>query len=375
MVEVFVREPGSTGVLIAMSLDIEKMKRIVQQAYEISIVREYGEDGIAALRSLLDNLGKLYGVINPETITGSLIVFHEVRGSTTRHLLDNSITFTNISYLAAYCDAQRNTGTIIVQIIDDNQFHAWKGTSIISKELSENAIVYSWSNGEEHLVVKSKSFELINPSTNQHASIFAMPSYRSLKDALEHYKWQSIRTSRCPIFSQAWEDGTASNRLFFRKKPEEQMRKSLQLYLQNVLRGAYVHPEVNVDESHPVDIQITWDLTNRVAIIEIKWVGNSLSDSGDFVEYRDARANEGARQLSDYLDAKHTWAPMSDVMGYLVVIDARRRKLSTSLKTIDETNGLWYKDKDLIFDPEFHKSRSDFAEPIRMFAEPKCSPS
>lgn len=355
-------------------IDIEAMKQIALQTHEIGIIHEYGEAGLPAYRSLLEQLPKIYEYVNPEIIKASFIVFRQV--VTTEHPseLAQPQKFSNLGYLATYCDFQRSTSTTIVQIYDSNEFHVWKGNSIELVELARNAIVYTYSNGEECIVTPSKSYPIINPSP-LHTSVFAIPTYRSLEEALEHYKYNSIRTSRCPIFSEAWEGGAASNRLFFRKKPEEQMRKSLQLYLQQVLRDVYVHPEINVDESHPVDIQVVWELTNRVAIIEIKWIGNSLSDSGNFLRYRDARANEGAKQLADYLEEKRTWDPGHQTRGYLVVIDARRKGLETSSTTIDEINGFWYRDSDLVFDPEYHRLRSDFAEPVRMFAEPKCSPN
>ena len=355
-------------------IDIEVMKEIVLQTHEVGIFHEYGEAGSLALRTLLENLPKLYEYINPEVIKNSFIVFRHVAPRDIPESLSKPTRFTNLAYLAAHCDVQRSTSTTIIQIYDSNEFHVWKGVYIEASELAQNAIVYTFSKGKEYIITAKKSYELQNPSP-LHASVFAIPTYRTLEEALDHYKYNSIKTSRCPIFSEAWEGGNAGNRLYFQKKPEEHMRKSLQYYLQNVLRDAYVHPEINVDESHPVDIQVIWELTNRAAIIEIKWLGKSMSDSGEFLSYSDSRARAGAKQLAEYLDAKRTWDPMHETIGYLVVIDARRNGLKPSSTTIDETNGLWYKDKEIQFVPEYHKSRSDFAEPIRMFAEPKCSPS
>ena len=81
--------------------------------------------------------------------------------------------------------------------------------------------------------------------------------------------------------------------------------------------------------------------------------------------------------MADYLEWKRTWDPAQETMGYLVVIDARRNGLGKkpSVSTIDEINGFWFKDIEIVLDPEYHLFRSDFAKPVRMFAEPKCSPS
>jgi hypothetical protein len=36
-----------------------------------------------------------------------------------------------------------------------------------------------------------------------------------------------------------------------------------------------------------------------------------------------------------------------------------------------ESDGLWYKEKEIAFNLEYHLERPDFEAPIRMFAEPK----
>jgi len=130
-------------------------------------------------------------------------------------------------------------------------------------------------------VVRSKTQPILNPHKITHVSIFARPTFRSLSDALENYKWHLIRTSRCETFSRTWNGDKDSHRLFFVNKPEATKRKSLVQYLHIILSGATVLPEVNVDESHPVDVQVSWAFTNKLAIIEIKWMGNSLTAKGD----------------------------------------------------------------------------------------------
>ncbi len=127
-----------------------------------------------------------------------------------------------------------------------------------------------------------------------------------------------------------------------------------------------------MDESHPVDIKVTWTLTNRLAIIEIKWLGKSRSKSGKLVKYADARANEGARQLADYLDWNRTQTLDRQTKGYLVVIDARRRGLTEKSTFVNHKNGMHYYDIEIVFKPAFHEKRTDFEKPIRMFAEPIC---
>lgn len=75
--------------------------------------------------------------------------------------------------------------------------------------------------------------------------------------------------------------------------------------------------------THPVDIKVTWPAINNVALIEVKWLG----DSGQ-TQYRDARANEGAKQLIDYLASSVQEEPDKHFVGYLTVFDGRRGKTS-----------------------------------------------
>ena len=111
--------------------------------------------------------------------------------------------------------------------------------------------------------------------------------------------------------------------LTFVQKPEHFMRDSLWQCLQNILRNHTVKREQIVDATHPVDIKVTWPAINNVALIEVKWLG----DSGQ-TQYRDARANEGAKQLIDYLASSVQEEPDKHFVGYLTVFDGRRGKTS-----------------------------------------------
>jgi hypothetical protein len=357
-----------------MRLDIDKMKEIAYQSYLPTVARIFGGQGTIALRTLLENIKNIYGWVNPELINGTLLIFQQVTlTALPQGLPPLQQHFTSLSYLAPYLK-EGDSETTVIQVIDSNHFDVWKNIKIDLNELSADCIVYCYSSNSEFFVIQGNKVDVINPSS-LHASIFAIPAFRELSEALEDYRWRSIRTSRCHIFTQIWRGGENSSRLHLVNKPEETMRRSLTQYLHNVLPGAIVHPEVNVDETHPVDIQVAWFLTNRVAIIEIKWLGDSITADGNVLQYRDARAREGAKQLAEYLDAKHKWAPVNEVTGYLVVIDARRHGLNLGLTSIDKKNGLWYQDKEINFEPEYHSFRADFVEPIRMFAEPVCQPA
>jgi len=151
------------------------------------------------------------------------------------------------------------------------------------------------------------------------------------------------------------------------------MRKSLTNFLDISLRGVEVRPEQVVDETHPIDIKVTWMFQAKHALIEIKWLGTPKYDDSHLgASYTDYRARQGAKQLADYLDSNQEYAPLHTQRGYLVVIDGRRQGLNPDISAVNRKMGFHYEHQELDFDPKYHEIRNDFAYPIRMFAEPKC---
>lgn len=172
----------------------------------------------------------------------------------------------------------------------------------------------------ESLTIKDKQFQLSEYYDSVVSSIFAQPTYRELDEAMDYYNARYVRDSSCAVLSQIWTDGRKRELV---QKPEHFMRDSLWQCLQNILRNHTVKREQIVDATHPVDIKVIWPIINNVALIEIKWLG----DSGK-VQYRDARANEGAEQLIDYLVSSMQEEPDKHFVGYLTVFDGRRGKTS-----------------------------------------------
>jgi hypothetical protein len=246
----------------------------------------------------------------------------------------------------------------------------WRGPVVDIPAISKKAVVYMFEEGNEKFIVNGVD-HLVKAVDTAQRSFFARPTFGSLREALQRYR-PRIRHSSCFLFAEAWEDG---NRLFFRSHAEKHMRRSLLQYLDNVLRDAEVRPEQIVDESHPVDIKVTWMYTTRLALIEIKWLGKSRVDGQITASYDDSRANKGAKQLADYLDANRTRAPEHQTKGYLVVVDGRRRNLNNESQSVTREDGLHYANIAIKFAPEYHKVRDDFEEPTRIFVEPICTAS
>jgi hypothetical protein len=235
--------------------------------------------------------------------------------------------------------------------------------------LAKAAVVYEYRNREEYFLAGNERKEMIrfDPTAE---SQFAVPTFFTLREALNAYAEEHVRLSGCPVLSKTWAD---SSRLFFKPGPEREMRRSLTHFLKSRLGASYeVRPEQPMGESNPVDIKVTYSPAKRLMIIEIKWLGDSRNEAGGIgVSYRDARAKQGAKQLADYLDRNAAQAPLHVTQGYYVIIDARRRGLRQDSTTISKEDGLFYADKEVVFDPEYHLLRPDFDVPRRMFAEPK----
>ena len=243
----------------------------------------------------------------------------------------------------------------------------WSG-AVDAAKLSASAIVYTFD-GSDHFVTPDGVIDL--PASPAFESLFATPTFVDLQNALDHYKVTLALRSRCQILRSCWDD---DERLVLCNRPESTMRDSLEEFLVSTLRGydaIEVRAEQPVDRSHPVDLKITWSFTNRIAYIEIKWLGDSLNRRRTrLLKYRDKRARDGAKQLAEYLDLDKPQSPSHVVMGYLVVLDARRRGLKANDRGITMEQASYYRNQDINYEVRYEETRSDFAKPVRMFLEP-----
>ncbi len=343
-------------------IDHDAIRRIVHELYIPAIQAKYGDEGIPALRILLDFLHRFFERIEPEMLDAPLVVLHPISGFEDASLPASPQFAYDIPSLAPLV-----RGPCIIRI-RERGYECWNNGPIDLSLLSQRAVVYCFDRGGERFVVDGTDHRVPTVDSTQ-ASIFARPTFGSLREALQRYRYR-VCASSCLLFNEAWED---SNRLFFRSGAEKAMRRSLNQYLSAVLRDAEVRPEQNVDESHPVDIKVTLTFTTRLALIEIKWLGKSRNAGKITASYGSARARSGAKQLADYLDENRTQAPEHLTRGYLVVLDGRRRGLSAESTNVSREDGFHYAGTEIAFDPEYHRARDDFEEPIRIFCEPICA--
>lgn len=329
------------------------------------VAREHGEAGIEVLKSIMETLIELFTYVDPEISLGPIVVFKTVDPDARPLSVDNASTIINLSTLS-----QDARSSFTLQILDNGQFLLWNNLQPNLAELSKEAVVYLYENQAEYFLAGDKRAAVpkIVPS---YVSMFSRKRFSDLIEALEYYRTHMVCHSTCYIFRDVWCD---ENRIFFTNAPEHIMRDSLTQFLRSRLRGDIdVHPEQNVDETRPIDIKVTWMFSNRLALIEIKWLGKSKNDEGNITsDYGPWRALEGARQLADYLNRNLPHSPTSITRGYLVIIDGRRYRTNTHTLSIAPKYGFYYRDAEIKFDAKYHKTRDDFERPFRMFAEPIC---
>ncbi|GAX88426.1 hypothetical protein [Effusibacillus lacus] len=349
-----------------MKINVSNLKKLVESHYTTMIIKHYGSEGMSYLRDLLTNIHDVFKYISTEVTYGPIVIFSNVTVEDVPFDLKESITIYDLSMIAQY-----NLTSFTLQILPNGQYLLWRETPDNLTEYSKNRIVYLFEHGTESFWANGDN-QVLPKLINSYGSMFCIPTFNDLNDALEHYKSRMVRQSSCEILSGIWFD---EKRLFFKNSPETIIRKSLTNFLKASLRGdVEVRPEQIVDETHPVDIKVTWMFTNRLALIEIKWLGKSLGEDGKIKnDYTDYRAREGAKQLAEYLDSNKIQAPLHVTRGYLVIIDGRRRGLNESTKSIDTSKGLFYESREINFDPPYHEHRDDFHRPFRMFVEPICS--
>ena len=345
-------------------LDIQRMRQIVEGLHLSSIQQAFGQVGVECFNKVVETVSQLYLRFDPALRKRRLLVYAAINLDSANAALVDAVILRLDSVGHEYAGAD------IIQVLDDGSLALVSDDTVDALALSHQGVVYSFAGGVELIYAKGERFRLFNPLPTLHASVFSRPTYRSLEDALEIYRVRIAQDTSCIILSEVWD---STNRICFKKKPEEKMRQSLYQFLSGHLQDAEVRPEQNMDESHPVDVKVSWLFSIQRAIVEIKWMGDSREDGAISTSYRPSRANEGAEQLANYLDQSQTWGSNVRTRGYLVVYDGRRRNVSADTQALNEADGFYYRDKEIAYDPDFSSVRQDFAPPVRFFMNPVLS--
>ena len=280
--------------------EIQQIREIARNLYVAQIEDTYGDEGVATTEEMTSMISKIYVYLDRSIF--SKIVF--VKSLSGNKVFEGDF---NITRLPDFSSLSGNN--LFIEILNDNSFNVKIDTTDDESLFSENAIVYLKNQAGEFFYLKEQLEELTKFGNLD--TYFIKPTFKSLDGALENYKTTQVRTSKCLFLrNNVWEGGVDSNRIAFIPSPEHIMRDSLYQFLDNHLRGnKEVMREQNVNEKNPIDIRVSWNYTNHVALIEIKWIGLSSSGTGYTGRTATTRANSGAKQLADYLDLFKTEQP------------------------------------------------------------------
>ncbi|MGW0657559.1 hypothetical protein [Streptodolium elevatio] len=342
--------------------DLNRLAEIAQNHYFTVMMRKFGADGVGVLREFLPHLKVVHNAIDYESISDCLTVFYRFGGSDLS-IVDEPYVLDDPSQLAMH-----NYGTLTVEVLIDGRLRVWKSTFDLTA-ISTGAIVYRYKpNTEERVWVDGTEGEI--PANMAYARVFGLSRFRDLALCLDHYAVRLARASECRILAGVWrEDG----RVMWAAGPEDQMRFSLYQHLKSSLREGNpdITQETPVDHRNPIDITVRWANSNRIGLIEIKWLGKSGSSDPLRIttEWTEQRARDGLSQLADYLDRTRDRAGTYDRRGFLVVFDARRAKVKADTVAVSREDGLKYQDSHIPYQPDL-LSRHDVATPVRCFCEP-----
>lgn len=360
-----------------MTVNLDHALINMAAAYIVNARQAFGEPGSAAVRVLMDATRLVLKARPPELITAPLTIIVPVGGQDADLIagaFGSVATFSSASALANELGLNAKSEAVIV-IAPDRSFRlAFPTTPVDYVASAASAIVYHRKNAIEW-VAAGDSNDVVLKVSEVSASAFADPTLSGLEDALEHYG-RMARETACELLKPVWEGGADGPRLVLSNKPERLMRESLFQALSTILRKADVTREHMVNTTKPVDIRVSWHESPAEALIEIKWIGRSVTAEGSktpYLNYGIPRAQEGADQLSNYLDLKKSTTAKSSIVGYLVVYDARRRKVGGATDKLAKADALAFEHSGIPLQPDHSTIRDDFKTVVRWFMQPRAS--
>lgn len=343
-----------------MSNRLHELEKFAAEHYLTTLVRELGQAGVELAKRLHPMIREVFRAVDYSSISGSLTVFVRADGEVEP---SDGVPVRDIGELT-----WRNLGTLSIDVSDPRSLRIWH-SELDAEGLGESSLVYTFDsiNGERFWV-GGQAAEPRYPVTYP---LFGLARFRRLEDALHDYGVKVARSSNCDTLQNCWREPT---RLIWRGGPEAGMRRSLKLFLQHTLEDG--NPDVNeeapVNDKDPVDITVRWADSNRVALIEVKWLGLSgyLDPPRVTGRYNEDRATDALAQLADYLDLSRERTPGFDFRGYLAVFDGRRANVTATSHQCTASDGLAFRDKEPPYDPSL-LVRHDIAQPVRFFCEPR----
>jgi len=345
--------------------------------FPLNVLKEfnYSIEATLAMEIINKELRELFNFIEPGLFNKKIIIFINLE-DVILFSEEQSINLTmNKAILFNY------TNDVVIQVFSRNRnVLMWENIDTDKVFKCENNIVYLYESNKEMFFVKNKEIDITIRSFGSRFS----EEFDELEQQLTNYYLHKIKYSSCPIFSESWH---SEKRIFFKgggkDVPEKYMQQSLQNFIKDlsIIKGdiGQFEPtrEHNVDARKPVDIIVRWEKSNRIALIEIKWLGKSIHNGKFKSEHLSSRVNDGFLQLKEYFDLAKRDYPNKLIKCYLVVIDARRWQTNEQTTTISYRNGMHYANMEIEIDDDkkFHLIHKSIRAPIRMFVEPICDES
>jgi hypothetical protein len=347
---------------------IAHYKKILDELFLPMVIDDYGSGSQDALFLLTDTLSNIYKHL-------SFVSFKQVTVYCTvnRKSIIASKSGSSPQVIRSYENlSQINGSELVIEVMPNGDLNYLVNTSFNPDDYRHEAIIYQRDQASTDETIFGKSKSKVLPPIPDADSYFAVPTYKTLELAFEDYRTKIARYSECPHLQGAW---FSLNNIQFKAKPERKLRDSLHQFLIS-LRNAEPRPEQVVDRSHPVDIKVSFKYAPHLALIEIKWLGISLSKkrkvTGRYTGKNGIkRINSGAKQLAEYMDSNRTMAATHTSKGYLVIFDARRENCNEKSTSLSRTDGLKFENATVTLTPDYHAIRTDFAQPVRFFMEPK----
>lgn len=323
---------------------------------------------VKAARQIIEFITEIYRNIEPSHFSGTIVVFHNISekigldDESKEKFYDKAILNNSYISLIFEIDGSDESPSIWTNI-DSNKID-----DLLSME--DQFIAYVYSNKKEKFIVNKQ--EVLIKNGYSCPSIFSL-HYHELNEALQDYKNERIRNVSCEHFKNAWDN---NKWIYFKNKPEEIMQLSLSEFLKSRIRGINTTREYPLGASKPVDIRVYWREANRAALIEVKWLGQSLKEDKTLgTSYSNSRAKDGVKQIKEYIDLEKRDTPVIITKGFLIVIDGRRRNINSSIvNSISHEDGFYYSCQELTIEESLHywKTHPNIEKPIRMFVEPIC---
>lgn len=340
-----------------------KYQDIIVKLFVAKLEKDFGLVGITRALFLAEKIKSVYKVIDIRKFEKIIVATSLEETTTINETLATPILEIDSSF-------EKITATSARQIFIEFSF---SGKVFFSEKIDldvtpiKNTSVIYEKDGDFEYFHTRDSKDMLDPIQGVE-SYFSPSTFKSLNEALEFYETNVAKTTSCHILKGIWNEPQKIK--IIAGSSESIMRDSLCQFLRHRLLGLKeVMPEQNVNEKNPVDIKVFWNYSKHIAFIEIKWLGKSISNT----TYSQSRALEGAKQLADYMDDYNGQNPNNVPIGYLVVFDARRRKIDSPVADLTNEDVNFYLDKDIEYDPKYDEVREDFETPRRFFLHAKLN--